>query len=200
MTGIEGMERVGPNQVQGAGFRIRFIGAQSPRIRYREGDRVLVFTGEWNSMRFAEPMSIYDDASSSRWLPPHQDDAITPDHHTVIVQRVQEAIRLTSGGRNATWITVPFDATAPAATASETSASASPATIGRLRPFERWSAAALAVFFTVGIAYMVREHSLGYAAAMIVLVLLTAHAAITGRNLFHRGYSAAELERLEREW
>jgi hypothetical protein len=194
------MERVAPNLVQGPGFRIRFVGGQLPRVRYREGDRVLIFTGEWNSMRFAEPVSIYDDASSSRWCAPHDAERIPPEHHAVIVQRVQEAIRLTNGGRNATWITVPADAAAPVAMPTAANTWRPAVMVTTLRPAERWSAAALALFFSVGTIYMVREHSLGYAAVMIVLVLLTAHAAVTGRNLFRPGASRAELERLEREW
>ena len=194
------MERVAPNLVQGPGFRIRFVGGQQPRVRYREGERVLVFTGEWNSMRFAEPMSIYDDSSSSQWCAPHETERISPEHHGVIVRRVQEAIRLTSGGRNATWITVPAGAATPRATTAATATWRPPVLVATLRPAERWGAAMLALFFTAGAAYMLREHSVGYAAVMIVLALLTAHAALTGRNLFRPGASKAELERLEREW
>jgi hypothetical protein len=194
------MERVAPNLVQGPGFRIRFVSGQSPRVRYREGDRVLVFSGEWNGMRFAEPVSIYDDASSSRWLAPHDAEPIAPEHHALIVQRVQEAVRLTSGGRNATWITVPANASTPVPTSTAANIWRPAIIVTTLRPAERWSAAVLALFFTMGTAYMVRERSLGYAAVMIVLVLLTAHAAVTGRNLFRPGASQAELERLEREW
>jgi hypothetical protein len=194
------MERVGPNRVQGPDFRIRFVGGRSPRIRYREGDRVLVFSGEWNSMRFAEPMTIYDDASSSRWHPPHHDEPVAPAHHALIVQRVQEAIRLTSGGRNATWITVPFDPAAAAVASGDAGAVDTGVAVGQLQPLERWIGAALALFFTAGAAFMVRTHSLGYATVMVVLVVLAAHAAVSGRNVFLRGYSAAELERLEREW
>ena len=194
------MERVAPNLVQGPGFRIRFVAGQVPRIRYREDDRVLVFSGEWNSMRFAEPMTIYDDLSSSRWRAPHDAEPITPEYHAVIVQRVQEAIRLTSGGRNATWITVPAGAATPVAAqpAALTGRPARP--VATLRRAERWSAAALALFFALGTVFMLRAHSLGYASVMIALVLITAHAAVTGRNLFRPGASEAELERLEREW
>ena len=194
------MARVAPNLVQGPGFRVRFVGGRTPRIRYREGDRLLVFTGEWNSMRFAEPMTIYDDLSSSRWRAPHEAEPIAPEHHALIVRRVQEAVRLTSGGRNATWITVPAGAATPAASPSAAPAGRPELPVATLRPAERWGAAALALFFTAGTLYMLREHSLGYAAVMIVLALLTAHAAVTGRNLFRPGASAAELERLEREW
>jgi hypothetical protein len=194
------MERVGPNQVQGPGFRIRFVAGHAPRIRYREGDRLVVFSGEWNSMRFAEPMSIYDDESSSRWQPPHEAHPIPAEHHALIVQRVQQAIRLTSGGRNATWITVPPGAPRPVVAPTGATIARSSIMVTTLTPAERWMAAALALFFSVGTAYMLRQHSLGFAAVMVVLVLVTGHAAVTGRNLFRPADSRMELERLEREW